>query len=186
MRTTLTESICDLFEKQTTKLLSWRIYIQCKGRYSDKQTTKLHFRYASHVAFRYKTDNRIVFLLLTSIFANSKSRPRTTAVYIVLQYTVPAVYLNIYVLLLAAAPIKTAGGSGGDPEPGTGRLSAGQRSLYPITIHIYSHTFTYTYIYVLLLAAAPIKTAGGSGSDPEPGTGRLSAGQRLLLYLPAA
>ena len=50
--TTLTESIRDLFEKQTTKLLSWRIYTLRKGRYSDKQTTKLHFRYASHVAFR--------------------------------------------------------------------------------------------------------------------------------------
>ena len=32
------------------------IYTLCKGRDSDKQTTKPHFRYASHVAFRYKTD----------------------------------------------------------------------------------------------------------------------------------
>ena len=31
-------------------------YTLHKGRYSDKQTTKFHFCYASHVAFRYKTD----------------------------------------------------------------------------------------------------------------------------------
>ena len=34
----------ELFEKQTIKLLSWRIYTLRKGRYLDKQTTQLHFR----------------------------------------------------------------------------------------------------------------------------------------------
>ena len=31
-----------------------------KGTYSDKQTTKCEFRYASNVASRYKTDHRLV------------------------------------------------------------------------------------------------------------------------------
>ena len=45
-------------EKQTTNSYHGaRIYtLPNPGRYLDKQTTKLHFRYVSHVAFRYKTD----------------------------------------------------------------------------------------------------------------------------------
>ena len=40
------------------------IYTLCKGRDSDKQTTKLHFRYASHEAFRYKTDCETRYIII--------------------------------------------------------------------------------------------------------------------------
>ena len=44
-----------------------------EGYKGYKQTTKLHFRYASHVAFRYKTDCETRFSYESYVFLKKKS-----------------------------------------------------------------------------------------------------------------